>query len=329
MDTVKRVLPVIVLGVALFAAIAVFADKDNASTPAQEEEAVRSLVLAFGETLKNISLTAPQEQAAESIREEYAPFVTQELLDTWAAMPLMAPGRLTSSPWPERIEIAKINKINKSYLVEGDIILVTSAELTEGGNAGVQEVVLTVEKRDGEWRIAEFEAKKVGWITHTNEDPAFSVSYPEAFEFSVGAPAGREAGFWSELSEAGGETFATLTLPGTFMPESNFSEARIMFGASDQAAAVEDCSTYTGNRAETEDAQIQDQPFTRIETADAGAGNFYETVSYRIVHNDACFAIEYVIHSTNINNYPEGTVEEFDKEEVVRLLEEVVHTFTF
>ncbi len=48
-------------------------------------------------------------------------------------------------------------------------------------------------------------------------------------------------------------------------------------------------------------------------TSGAGAGNFYEEVVYAISSSTPCTAVRYLIHSTNINNYPVGAVREFDR----------------
>lgn len=59
-----------------------------------------------------------------------------------------------------------------------------------------------------------------------------------------------------------------------------------------------------------------------------GAGNYYETTSYRTVYNDECYAIEYTIHSTNIDNYsPDQGITKFDKEKITSILDAMVQSF--
>lgn len=48
-------------------------------------------------------------------------------------------------------------------------------------------------------------------------------------------------------------------------------------------------------------------------TSGAGAGNVYEEMVYAIPGSAPCTAIRYAIHTTNVANYPEGTVREFDR----------------
>lgn len=45
----------------------------------------------------------------------------------------------------------------------------------------------------------------------------------------------------------------------------------------------------------------------------AGAGSVYEETVYAIEGSVPCTAVRYSIHSSNIGNYPQGTVREFDR----------------
>ena len=70
------------------------------SNPA-EEAAVRAVVEGLGSKLKLVALLSPT--AAQDIQTQYAPYVAPDLLNQWANDLTQAPGKLTSSPWPERI----------------------------------------------------------------------------------------------------------------------------------------------------------------------------------------------------------------------------------
>lgn len=45
----------------------------------------------------------------------------------------------------------------------------------------------------------------------------------------------------------------------------------------------------------------------------AGAGNLYEELVFAIPGSTPCTAVRYYVHSSNIGNYPAGTVQEFDR----------------
>lgn len=116
---------------------------------------VANLVEDFGKKLKTVSLQAPQDMVSKSIEEEYGGFVAPALLAEWQRGMQDVPGRLLSSPWPERIEILSINKLSASgYEIKGEIIEITSAEMANGGVAARRPITLTAEKFGGHWLIS-------------------------------------------------------------------------------------------------------------------------------------------------------------------------------
>lgn len=120
-----------------------------------EQAAVATLVEAFGEKLQAVSLLAPKEIVSQSIREHYGPLVTPELLARWVSDPQTAPGRVTSSPWPDRIDIRSIDRTARGiYRVQGDIIEVTSVEVKTGGVAAKRPITLVVEQVGDRWLIS-------------------------------------------------------------------------------------------------------------------------------------------------------------------------------
>jgi hypothetical protein len=76
------------------------------SSQATDENAASSTVAAFGLTLQQVSIMAPN--AADMIANTYAPYVAPALLQQWEADPQSAPGRVVSSPWPDHIQIDSI-----------------------------------------------------------------------------------------------------------------------------------------------------------------------------------------------------------------------------
>lgn len=128
-----------------------------APTPARsdEDQEVTSLVESFGHRLQLVSLLSPT--AAQDIQTQYGPYVSPALLELWSNTPKKAPGRMVSSPWPDRIELASIVKVTSDkYTVTGNIVEITSEEVTNAGTANVIPVRLTVEKSNGQWLITEY-----------------------------------------------------------------------------------------------------------------------------------------------------------------------------
>jgi hypothetical protein len=71
-------------------------------------------------------------------------------------------------------------------------------------------------------------------------------------------------------------------------------------------------------------------PFTKFTFSDAGAGNLYETTSYRTKRGDECYVVEYTIHSSNIGMYsPDQGIKEFDKDKITKMLDRMVRSFQF
>ncbi len=151
----KISLILIALLTAACSSLAVPTQTPVSSIPSDDEAAVRALAESFGQRLQNVSLLALA--AAAQIQEQYRDFVSPELLQQWMADPSHAPGRLTSSPWPDRIEIIKIEQQGEGdYLVTGFVIEITSQEVTSGGVAAQYPVSLTVEKVAGIWLITQY-----------------------------------------------------------------------------------------------------------------------------------------------------------------------------
>lgn len=163
--------------------------------------------------------------------------------------------------------------------------------------------------------------------TYTNQDPDFSFNYPADFNLDEGTRPSFE-GNWSSLSQATGTVYATLTLPRSFQPGTNFSEATVSFAGSTNATTT--CTDLPNDmQIKSEVVQIGGQEFIKVEVADAGAGNFYQTTVYRRLVSDTCLSIESTIHSTNIGVYDPGTVKEFDQTKTAALLWTVVNSLKF
>jgi hypothetical protein len=157
----------------------------NIDNPDSDQAAVTKLVEGFGKRLKNVSLLASGDAAAKSIKENYANYVSPSLLAQWQSDPQNAPGRVISSPWPERIDIIKTEKLSDTkYQVQGEIIEVTSAEMANGGYAAKRPVILVVEKIDKNWLITAVKLDAYGQADPTvyqNKQYGFNFQLPESW----------------------------------------------------------------------------------------------------------------------------------------------------
>lgn len=155
------------------------------NTPDNEQAVVSKLVAEFGQRLKSVSLLASGDAAAKSIKENYADYVSPELLAQWQKEPEKAPGKVTSSPWPERIDIIATEKLSATkYQVKGEIIEVSSVEMTNGGYAAKRPVVLVVEKTGNKWLITEVKLsgyEQADSLVYKNSQYGFSFQLPESW----------------------------------------------------------------------------------------------------------------------------------------------------
>jgi hypothetical protein len=147
-DHIKHLFLCLFLGVFL-----VSCESRSTSSPAETD--VAQIVEAFGKRLQAVSLLSPN--VAEEMTREYSEYVSPDLLKQWISDPTLAPGRMVSSPWPDRIEVLSVSKISEEqYAVTGEIIEVTSSELASGRVANKIPVQVVVRWIDGRWWITEF-----------------------------------------------------------------------------------------------------------------------------------------------------------------------------
>ncbi|NPV92385.1 MAG: hypothetical protein HPY50_16595 [Firmicutes bacterium] len=155
----------------------------------QTDEAVRetvaNLVKDFGGRLQNVSLLAPKDTLIKSIQDNYGQYVSPDLLNEWQKDPQNAPGRVTSSPWPDRIEVLSVVKLpDSSYEVKGEVIEVTSTEKANGGAAARRPVTLAVGKIGDRWLITAVRLgayKDATDIVYQNTQYGFNFSLPQSW----------------------------------------------------------------------------------------------------------------------------------------------------
>lgn len=150
------------------------------------ENEIKALVENFGSKLQLVSLLAPKDMVKKSMQSNYSNYVTKQLLLKWINSPDKAPGRMTSSPWPDRIEVKSVKKLLKNeYEVKGEIIEVTSVEKVNNGIFAKRQIMLTVVKINNKWLINKtvlgaYEVNKA--ISYINTKYGFSLSLPESWK---------------------------------------------------------------------------------------------------------------------------------------------------
>jgi membrane-bound inhibitor of C-type lysozyme len=167
--------------------------------------------------------------------------------------------------------------------------------------------------------------------TFTDQGNTFSFTYPSQFNVSGGGVG--YSNDWMVNATTSGMVLAKLVIPSSFEPKTNFGDATFTIGTSADLSAVAECTTYAesgGAALVKSQVTINGVTYTKFVTSDAGAGNIYQTTSYRTIRNSQCYAIEYTIHSANIQNYsPDQGITAFDQNKVQSLLEAIVQSLRF
>lgn len=126
-------------------------EQTTAGNAAQEAE-IRDLVENLGKRLQDVSLLSPD--ARQEMQNQYSEFVSPTLIAAWMHDVSKAPGRIVSSPWPDRIEITSLTKEGLDrYVITGSVVEITSVEVVSGGAAVRVPVRIVLQKDQGRWLI--------------------------------------------------------------------------------------------------------------------------------------------------------------------------------
>lgn len=155
---------------------------------------------------------------------------------------------------------------------------------------------------------------------YKNQTYGFELKFPKKYEFVTPTYANLE------------DKIVQIQTEKEAYPNTNFGDAAVALSANFsknlteclKLPQIEQVNPFLNNE------QINGIEFYFATSSGAAAGNFYEFKTYRaLVGGQLCFEMNEVIHTTNISNYPPGTVLEFDKEPIINSLEEIVKTLKF
>jgi hypothetical protein len=161
-------------------------------------------------------------------------------------------------------------------------------------------------------------------------DPAQRFRFEHPAELVVVTGSAEPAPDWRAETTTNGRLLAQVVIPREAQPGTNFAGAKLTLGKSADPAAARDCTRDApGEQARAATTlTLHGRTFAQIVFSEAGAGNFYDTTSYRTVDKGECFAVEYTIHSTNLANYsPDQGIQAFDRAKVSAELEAMVRSF--
>jgi hypothetical protein len=164
--------------------------------------------------------------------------------------------------------------------------------------------------------------KAVQFFQYTNSATGFSLTYPDFF-----APVHTVSG---NYKFAPGLTLGVVDSP--FYENTNLSEAYVFVGSSSDAQMVATCiePNQTGGAPEQLVGNEVFNGYTFVHSTSEGvaAGNSYQQEIYRMTRSRVCYEVILYLHSTNVGNYPDGTVTEFDRNGIIERFYGVLSTFT-
>lgn len=169
------------------------------------------------------------------------------------------------------------------------------------------------------------------WQTYADSSAGYSIAYPIDFSANESnSPAPSTDWYANNVEQTPGIKTFTLTVPASFEPQTNFVDATLTVGYSQNDKAIADCLIAQNGEATTSTQTIGNATFTVFTSNNAGAGQLYETTSYRTTHAGACYAVEYTVHSAELGNFPASyNLQQFNESQVDSLLNRIVGTFTF
>jgi hypothetical protein len=195
-------------------------------------------------------------------------------------------------------------------------------------------VAATAPSSSGSIDVSAYYENTAAWQTdQNNTSGGFTIAYPLDFNVTDNYSAAPSTDWRLNSNGVPGIQYFTLTVPQAFEPQTNFADAMLTVGASQNNTAIAEClkqDQTDGPATATTTATIRGVPFTVFTSDGAGAGNYYQTTSYRTLHAGECYAVEYTIHSGQIANYPpQYDLQPFDQEQIQSVLQRIVSTFKF
>lgn len=174
---------------------------------------------------------------------------------------------------------------------------------------------------------AEWKDWQSGFVTGKNPEVywGFTLKYPRDFDRSWDVDALANA----FLDGADGHVKFALPEDAFMDTKSNFAGAWLTVSHRKNTSESE-CFASVDEAGQMSETRTINGISYRIDaTADAGAGNFYRSTVYRTLDRGTCFEAVTTLHTTNVANYPDRTVKEFDLEKAESVFREILGTVMF
>jgi hypothetical protein len=154
---------------------------------------------------------------------------------------------------------------------------------------------------------------------YTNPTFKFAFNYPEGFNL-------REATYGSLNNQLTQAQMGKEEFPGT-----NFANAA--FTVSNQpATSLAECVSLNRQKDDplfTNTISINGALFFSTSESGVAAGNFYQSRVFRIFENKTCTELRQTMQTSNFENYPEGSIQQVNVNDVWKKLDWILYTFRF
>lgn len=267
---------------------------------------VQTTVETFGRRLQNVPLMSENEILSESMQEQYGDLVvSQVVINNWLSDPSNAPGRLTSSPWPNHIEILNTEKLSdNTYEVKGNVIEITSNELSE---ECVTEKGINTQNSGCE--IIGFAAKRpINILLERLSDDKRNPWLITSVAFGQYISNGNEneynyAGWQTKQDESTGVSYKFLQeLPASYIRGENWPPVVTVDSSIHELACK---ITASGNSLpETlEEKTIAGHVYCIYSKAEGAAGSVYTEYNYSTIKDNSLVSVSFTLQYPQCENY--------------------------
>ena len=154
---------------------------------------------------------------------------------------------------------------------------------------------------------------------YVHENPGFAVRYPEGFTLDTGYT-------YAAMGEGKEIKGISFTVPKSLTEGTNLStDTRLSIEWKDKATCT--VTDFLEGAEHVQTVVDEDAVYVVGIGGGAGAGNRYEEAVY-VPGGVGCTAVRYFIHTTVIENYPEGTVKAFDRTALMLAFDSMRRSFS-